>query len=193
MARGSSPVAQYTYDAFGQRLMKVGAVSGTTLYQYDPPGHLLEETDGQGNSQVDYIYLGALPVATILPTAGQVYFLHNDRLGTPQLATDSGQNVAWLASYGPFGEMSAVPAGIVQNLRLPGQEFDVDTGLYHNGLRDYAPGWGRYLQSDPTGHGWRGLNTYAYANGNPAQFTDRLGLATAPPKPPPKRWLLRSR
>ena len=44
---GSSPVAQYTYDAFGQRVMKVGAVSGTTFYQYDPSGHLLEETDGQ--------------------------------------------------------------------------------------------------------------------------------------------------
>ena len=140
---GSSPVAEYTYDAFGQRLLKVGAVSGTTVYQYDPAGHLLEEADGQGNAQVDYIYLGALPVATISASTGQIYFLHDDRLGTPKLASDSGQNVAWLASYGPFGEMSAVPAGIVQNLRLPGQEFDVDTGLYHNGLRDYAPGWGR--------------------------------------------------
>jgi hypothetical protein len=47
---GSSPVAQYTYDAFGQRVMKMGAVSGTTFYQYDPSCHLLEETDGQGNA-----------------------------------------------------------------------------------------------------------------------------------------------
>ena len=43
----------------------------------------------------------------------QVYFLHSDRLGTPQVATDSSQNVAWTATYGPFGEMSAVPSGIV--------------------------------------------------------------------------------
>jgi RHS repeat-associated protein len=172
---GSNPVAQYTYDAFGQRVMKVGAVSGTTFYQYDPSGHLLEETDGQGNAQVDYIYLGSLAVATLSPSAGQVYFLHDDRLGAPQLATDSGQSVAWLANYGPFGEMSAVPAGIVQNLRLPGQEFDVDTGLYHNGFRDYAPGWGRYQQSDPLGL-LGGMNTYAYAAANPLNRTDPLGL-----------------
>ena len=175
MMAGTNPVAQYTYDAFGQRLLKVGMVSGTTLYQYDLSGHLLEETDGQGNAQVDYVYLGGLPVATFSPSTGQVYFLHNDRLGTPQLATDSGQNVAWLASYGPFGEMSAVPAGIVQNLRLPGQEFDVDTGLHHNGFRDYAPGWGRYLQSDPIGL-LGGMNTYVYVGANPVNLTDPLGL-----------------
>ena len=126
-------------------------VTATTLYQYDRKGHLLEETDGQGNPQVDYIYLDALPVATLSPSSGQVYFLHADRLGTPQVATDSSQNVVWSANYGPFGEMSTVPSLIVQNLRLPGQEFDVDTGLYHNGFRDYVPGWGRYLQSDPIG------------------------------------------
>ena len=172
---GSSLAAQYTYDAFGQRLVKVGAVTGTTLYQYDQSSHLVEETDGQGNPLADYIYLGDLPVATVSPGDGQVYFLHDDRLGTPQSATDSGQNVVWTASYGPFGEMSAVPALIVQDLRLPGQEFDADTGLYHNGFRDYAPGWGRYLQSDPIGLAG-GMNTYGYAGGNPVNWVDPLGL-----------------
>ena len=71
--------------------------------------------------------------------------------------------------------MSTVPSLIVQNLRLPGQEFDVDTGLYHNGFRDYVPGWGRYLQSDPIGL-MGGLNTYGYAEGNPINQTDPLGL-----------------
>ena len=174
---GSNLTAQYTYDAFGQRLSRVGAVTATTLYQYDQSSHLLEETDGQGNPLADYIYLGDLPVATISPGDGQVYFLHSDRLGTPQAATDSNQNVVWSASYGPFGEMSTVPAGIVQDLRLPGQEFDVETGLYHNGFRDYAPGWGRYLQSDPIGLAG-GLNTYGYVGGNPIKSIDPLGLCT---------------
>jgi RHS repeat-associated protein len=71
--------------------------------------------------------------------------------------------------------MSAVPAGTVQNLRLPGQEFDVDTGLYHNGFRDYAPGWGRYLQSDPIGL-VAGMNAYNYAAANPVNLIDPLGL-----------------
>ena len=146
---GNGMAAQYTYDAFGRRLVKQGAVSGTTLYQYDRGGQLLEETDGDGNPLVDYIYLGAMPVATISPSSGQIYFLHNDRLGTPQAATDSNQQIVWTASYGPFGEMTTTPGLIVQNLRQPGQEFDIDTGLYHNGFRDYVPAWGRYLESDP--------------------------------------------
>ena len=173
MMAGSNPAAQYTYDAFGRRLVK--NASSTTLYQYDQEGRLLEETDGQGSPIVDYIYLYSLPVATLSPGAGQVYFLHNDRLGTPQAGTDGSQNEVWSASYGPFGEMSDTPALIVQNLRLPGQEFDADTGLYHNGFRDYAPRLGRYIQSDPLGLA-AGLNTYTYAKANPVNATDRLGL-----------------
>jgi len=66
------------------------------------------------------------------------------------------------AAYGPFGETSSNPGLIVQNLRLPGQEFDADTGLYHNGFRNYIPAWGRYLESDPIGLAG-GVNTYGYA------------------------------
>ncbi len=167
--------AQYTYDGFGHRLVRVGAKTAITLYEYGRDGRLLEETDGEGSPLVDYIYLGTLPLAALSPATGQVYFLHDDRLGTPQLATDSGQNTMWLANYGPFGEMSTAPSGIVQNLRLPGQEFDIETGLYHNGFRDYVPGWGRYLESDPIGLGG-GLNTYAYVEGNPLRLADPMGL-----------------
>jgi RHS repeat-associated protein len=137
----------------------------------------LEETDDQGNPLADYIYLDNQPVAVLSPSAGQGYFLHDDRLGTPQFATDSSQSIVWTASYGPFGEIAAVPSLIVQNLRLPGQEYDTDTGLYHNGFRDYAPGRGRYLQSDPIGL-IGGLNTYAYAGSNPVTEIDPLGLQT---------------
>jgi RHS repeat-associated protein len=170
-----NPAAQYTYDGFGHRLVRVGAITAATFYQYGRDGHLLEETDGQGNPLADYIYLEGLPVATLSPATGQLYFLHGDRLGTPQLATDAEQNTVWLANYGPFAEMSTVPSGIVQNLRLPGQEFDIETGFYHNGFRDYVPGWGRYLESDPIGLGG-GMNTYAYVEGNPLRLADPMGL-----------------
>ena len=178
VSAGANQVAQYTYDAFGHRLVRVGALTANTLYTYDRFGHLLEQSGGDGSPLVDYIYLNGVPVATISPLAGTVYYLHTDRLGTPEYATDSSQTVQWSAAYQPFGSTSAVPGGIVQDLRLPGQEFDVETGWYHNGFRDYVPAWGRYLQSDPAGLNG-GFNTYAYANGNPLGETDFLGLEAA--------------
>jgi RHS repeat-associated protein len=108
-----------------------------------------------------------------------VYFLHDDRLGTPQVATDASQTIQWTASYQPFGATNTGIGLIVQDLRLPGQEYDSVTGWNHNGFRDYAPGLGRYLESDPIGLAG-GLNTYTYATNNPIAHTDRSGLAPLP-------------
>jgi YD repeat-containing protein len=59
--QGTSPVARYAYDASGQRMVKVQPPASFTFYQYDLAGHLI-------------------------PGAGLLYY-HDDRLGTPQLAT----------------------------------------------------------------------------------------------------------
>jgi RHS repeat-associated protein len=173
---------QYTYDGFGHRLMKVGTLSATTRSQYDQSGHLLEQTDGSGNAQADYVYLGDRPLATFQPSNGKLYFLHDDRLGTPQGATDSTKAVVWSASYEPFGYTATGIGAIVQDLRLPGQEFEVETGWNHNGFRDYAPTLGRYLESDPIGLAG-GANTYAYIDANPISSYDMLGLADTSSRP----------
>jgi RHS repeat-associated protein len=168
-------ITQYTYDAFGHRLVKVGAATATSIYSYDASGHLLQETDDLGDARVDYIYLNDRPVATIQPGNNAIYFLHDDRLGTPQRATNSSQALAWTTTYQPFGQTSTLPALMVQDLRFPGQENDLETGLYHNGFRDYASALGRYMESDPIGLGG-GMNTYAYVGDNPGSRSDPLGL-----------------
>ncbi|HEV2326863.1 MAG TPA: hypothetical protein VGS10_23195, partial [Terracidiphilus sp.] len=86
-------------DAFGQRLIKT--VSGTSgaIYQYGQNGMLLEETNASGVAQADYIYLNGRPIATLNPSTGTVYYLHDDMLGTPQLAKDVSKAVAWQATY----------------------------------------------------------------------------------------------
>jgi RHS repeat-associated protein len=174
---GTAQLTQYTYDAFGQRIVKLGSATATTLFQYDQGGHLLEQTAPGGTTQVDYIYLADRPLATFQPTNGKIYFLHDDRLGTPQRATDSTQAVAWSANYQPFGYTSTGIGAIVQNLRLPGQEFEVETGWNHNGFRDYVATLGRYLESDPIGI-TGGDNTFAFVSGNPVKNIDPSGLET---------------
>jgi RHS repeat-associated protein len=96
------------------------------------------------------------------------------------VANQSGQTVWRWDQQEPFGNNPADenPSGLGTfdlPLRLPGQYFDKETNLYYNYFRDYDPGIGRYLESDPIGLRG-GLNTYVYARTNPLVFTDRLGL-----------------
>ncbi len=173
---GPSATYQYFYDAFGQRVHKQKQGRGpSTMYHYDDAGRLLEETDstsGGAKLLADYIYLGNLPIAMLTP--GGLLFLHSDRLGTVQSATTTSQGVAWRVLYKPYGETKPLEDTATQNLRFPGQYADAETGYYQNGLRDYDPILGRYLESDPIGL-LGGLNTYAYAMDNPLKLIDPMG------------------
>jgi RHS repeat-associated protein len=47
--------------------------------------------------------------------------------------------------------VGGVSPKFVYNLRMPGQYFDAETGLNYDNFRDYDPGTGRYVESDPIG------------------------------------------
>jgi RHS repeat-associated protein len=96
-------------------------------------------------------------------------------LGTPQLVSNNIAATVWTNTYQPYGQGGIPISAIVNNLRLPGQNYDLETGFHYNLNRDYMPNIGRYLESDPIGLAG-GLNPYRYANANPGKFTDRRGL-----------------
>ena len=52
----------------------------------------------------------------------------------------------------------------------------METGKHYNYFRDYEPGLGRYLQSDPLRFKG-GINTFAYVGDNPLRSVDPRGLA----------------
>ena len=61
---------------------------------------------------------------------------------------------------------------------LPGQYYDAETGLHYNWHRYYDPETGRYLTPDPIGLAG-GINPFLYAEANPINNIDPLGLQTA--------------
>jgi RHS repeat-associated protein len=155
------------------------------VFVHDQQGHLLGEYDGASGAALrEYIWLGDLPVAVVdgSATAPQIYYVQTDHLDTPRVLLDRAGRQRWSWVAEPFGNSAPVenPIGVGTvslNLRMPGQYFDVESGLNYNWHRSYDAGVGRYTQSDPIGLEG-GINTYIYVGGNPVSKVDPMGLAT---------------
>ncbi|WP_419812211.1 RHS repeat-associated core domain-containing protein [Bacterioplanoides sp.] len=174
--------AVYTYNALGQRVSKVTTQADgakvTTHFHYNQQKQLIAETDVNGLALKEYLYVGDERVAMVdydNNPAGQMVYIHNDHLGTPQLMTDAKGVVVWRANRLPFGESVVAVTGIDLSLQFPGQYADDETGYYQNYFQDYDPSLGRYIQSDPIGL-LGGVNTFGYVSGNPISKVDHLGL-----------------
>ena len=162
----------FLINGLGQRIAQIDVSVPEFFFVYDEAGHLIGKYDGSGNPLQETAWLGDLPVAVLEP-AGRFY-IAPDHLGAPHQITDAGGAAVWQWHPDPFGKGD--PSGTFSyDLRFPGQFFDQATRLHYNYFRDYDPRLGRYIESDPIGLAG-GINTYAYANGNPVTSTDVLGL-----------------
>jgi RHS repeat-associated protein len=174
---GGAEIGSYGYDPFGRRLWK--EVDGVrTYFLYSDEG-LVGEYDATGNAIKTY---GWWPGSTwgtdplFMAEGGQYYWYLNDHLGTPQKMINTSGQVVWSAVYDAFGLAEVDAASVVENnLRFPGQYYDVETGLHYNWNRYYDPATGRYITADPIGLAG-GNNLYLYANANPIMFIDPSGL-----------------
>ena len=145
----------------------------TDRFFYDDQGHLLGEYDSTSGYSQETVWFNGQPVATVM--GGKTYYVFADHLGTPRSAVRAADNVeVWRWDSDPFG--NSQPSGqITYNLRFPGQYADSETGSNYNGMRDYDPWAGRYVQADPIGLGG-GLSRYTYVGASPLNNTDPLGL-----------------
>ncbi len=105
-----------------------------------------------------------------------VHLYHCDHRGLPVALINSEGVRDWSAEYDVWGNRLKEdnPQKLAQLIRLPGQQYDDETGLYYNRYRYYNPEQGRYISQDPIGlrGGW---NLYTYPL-NPVSGTDPLGL-----------------
>ena len=119
-------VTNYYHNGLGERVAK--KVAGQlTLYMYDLSGNLIAEYDKSTRTTTEYIYGASGRLATL---SNQIYWHHNDHLGTPQALTDMGGSVVWSMSQTPFGiaTVNEDPDGdgitVTNNFRFPGQYYD---------------------------------------------------------------------
>jgi RHS repeat-associated protein len=170
---GANQIAEYTFNGVGQRIKKV-TQGGTRIFHYDHKGHLIAETNQNGQMIAEFIYIGDRLLSMVKP--GEVsYYFHNDHLGTPWVVTNEAQAVSWKAVYEPFGKTVLTVENVENPFRFPGQYYDTETGLHYNYHRYYDPTTGRFLTPDPIGL-TGGINLFAYPN-NPVNLIDPLGLS----------------
>jgi len=129
---------------------------GTNSYLYGPDGLPFEQIDGGGTPS----------------------FLHHDQLGSTRMVTATDGSVLGTYSYDPYGTVSGSTGSGDTQMLYAGQYADPDTGLSYMRMRWYDPKTGQFLTRDPlvsiSGQ------PYAYANGDPLDFTDPGGLVGLP-------------
>ena len=140
---------------------------------HDENGLLMMESTGSGTITAEYAYMNGQPLAKI--ENSNVYYYHNDHLGTPMMMTDASGTVVWSADYKPFGETTVTVSTITNNIRFPGQYYDSETGLHQNWHRDYKAEMGRYVESDPIGIEGGKNHLYVYVGNNTVNWIDPRG------------------
>jgi RHS repeat-associated protein len=199
---GGSAVSSYDY-AYGDGMNLTGitnlvAASNTIALWYSPANRLQNADAATGATTQEYIWLPSkhnqndtmaedmglaandnapvdLPLAVVNVSATPViYQVHTDHLGRPIRMTDAAKATIWQATWKPWGEVQSITGAVAQNLRFPGQYFQLETGLAYNWHRTYDPVTGRYTQPDPLRF-VDGPAIYQYAMASPFMRTDRDG------------------
>ena len=171
-------IVKYAYDTDGIRVQKIVDDTDTVNYIVDKNrdyAQVLRETDGSGNTIVDYIYGDDL----ISQKRGSLtsYYHYDGQLSTRQL-TDASQNITDTYVYDAFGVLLNRSGATENNYMYTGEQYDANAGFYYLRARYYNPSVGRFLTMD-TFPGMQfepvSLHKYLYCEGNPIKFYDPTG------------------
>lgn len=174
-------VWQASYDAFGRRLQTTYAplqeAPLITTSIYDPEEEFQEIGVQCGNQTFWKIY-GESGLDAITDPTGESVTLIRDTMGN-LTGIASSQEVTWSKQLPtPYGHSPSISKeftlhSFAQAFAWQGRRAD-PTGLIWMGARYYDPLSTRFLSMDPVGYPVS-LDLYAYANGDPINFTDPDG------------------
>src|SRR5919109_261689 len=172
----------YGYDGDGKRLKMVSGAT-TTNYLWDinqDPPQLALERDGTGALLRRYLY-GAARIS--MTSGGSPFYYHYDGLGSVANLTSATGVTQWTYTYEPFGTTRTQTQGAgttppANLMRFTGELIDTDTGLYHLRARQYDPGTGRFLSTDPAMAMTLdpSVGAYVYVQNVPTMLVDPTGF-----------------
>lgn len=173
-----------TLDAL-DHVVEQTVASVTTETVYTPGGAKLALMSAQTLKKA-YVPLAGGSVA-VYNGSGLQYYRHPDWLGSSRLASTTTRAVYFDGNYAPYGE----PYGDfgTNDLNYTEKNEDITSNLYDFPAREYNPIHGRWPSPDPGGllsvdtTNPQTLNRYAYANNDPVDGVDPLGLFVSACKP----------
>ena len=157
--------------------------TGYTPYSstpYIPPTYipLAEARRYVHGARVDEILLA------IAPTAAQTVHHVHDALGNVTALTDASGSVVERYTYDVFGQTTIRNAsGTVltasaygNRFMFTGREWIAELNVYDYRNRMYAPGMGRFLETDPINYAAGDVNIYRYVSNKPNSYRDPFGV-----------------
>jgi RHS repeat-associated protein len=165
----------FKYDPFGRRIEKISP-NATSIFVYD--GDNLVETVNSSGAFVARYTQGQNtdePLAMLRGSTTDYY--QADGLGSITSLSNTSGALAQTYTYDSFGNQTATSGSLTNFFHYAGRELDTETNLYYNRARYLDPSTGRFLSEDPVRY-LGGLNFYAYAQNNPPDLADPLGLSS---------------
>jgi RHS repeat-associated protein len=172
-------IAQYSYDAFDRRSMKMLAGGPATEFLYDGI-EIVEERDSTNAITRQYVWGNDIDELLQEKTATATYYSHENSIGSIAALTNPSGSVVERYRYDPFGNTTLPVDGATGNrIRFHGAYFDDETDFYFMRHRTYSPALGRFLQRDPIGIWTDAMNLgngYSLAGSDAVNRKDPSGL-----------------
>jgi RHS repeat-associated protein len=183
----SGSTIDYAYDGDGVRLEADAGPNPADITEYlwdtnSPLPELVRERDGSATALRDYLHGNDLVSMTV---GGDPFYYHYDRIGSVTNVTSETGDAQWTYDYEPFGAARTTtqndPNAPENLMRFTGELADPATDLYHLRARQYDPGNGRFLATDPLPPRATSpfISTYVYANDRPTALIDPSGMGAA--------------
>jgi RHS repeat-associated protein len=174
----------YIYDATGNRIDKTQAGTGATNYQYISTGNnrVLQAKNITASTSQYYLY-GLEQISQGDTASSTRQYPITDGQGTVRyLTNNSGTTITnGTFAYDPYGKQTSGSA-VLSSYMFHSEQKDSESGLTYLRARYYDPTIGRFTSKDPmsgTTSNPASQNGYNYANDDPINLSDPLGLAAS--------------